>query len=165
MITTYLLLLVAAFATNIGASDSGFVCLGRTVFEPLCCYACLSSFWGLRLSCTTVEAAEGARGSNATCHSTNPAYLSSLAYCLHDKCAADNVSSIATSSCWNKVAGDGIQVGDLEMHLPVSAPTAQLGYNATTLEEASLVDDGYYVDSRTTIKGYVKQESVHALYG
>lgn len=81
------------------------------------------------------------------------------------KCAADNLTSFETDACWNKVAGDGINVGSLEANLPSAAPTVQLAYDATSLQQTSLVDNQYYEDSRATIQGYAKQESAHALYG
>jgi hypothetical protein len=81
------------------------------------------------------------------------------------KCAADNVSSSDTEHCWNKVAGDGLPVKSLEANLPSEIPNVTLAYDATALDQTSLVDDQYYEDSRTTIQGYVKQESAHALYG
>ncbi len=53
----------------------------------------------------------------------------------------------------------------VEANLPSSIPNITLGYDATKLEQKSLVDEQYYEDSRTNIQDYVKQESVHALYG
>lgn len=84
---------------------------------------------------------------------------------MQTKCAADNVSSSGIEQCWAKVAGDGVLVGTLEANLPSIVPTVTLPYDATALDQTSLIDDQYYEDSRTTIKGYVKQESAHALYG
>jgi hypothetical protein len=81
------------------------------------------------------------------------------------KCAADNVSSSETEQCWAKVAGDGTPVRTLQANLPSTVPNVTLPYNAAGLEQTSLVNEQYYEDSRTTIQGYVKQESAHALYG
>jgi hypothetical protein len=81
------------------------------------------------------------------------------------RCAADNVSSSETEQCWAKVAGDGFPVGTLQTNLPSTVPNVTLPYDATALDQMSLVDEQYYEDTRTTIQGYVKQESAHALYG
>ena len=162
----YFTLCLVFFITGINAgSDIGVIGLGRTVFQPLCCYACLSSFWGLQLSCTPPQRAKHDTGSSPACHSTNDPYLSSLAYCMQVKCAADNVSESQVEQCWEKVAGDGLQVSSLEDNLPASAPTTELAYYAVSLSTTSLVNDQYYEDSRRTIQSNVSAESAHALYG
>jgi hypothetical protein len=174
----YLSHLIPAFLlfARIDASGAGVVGLGLTPFEPLCCYACLSSFWGLQLTCTTNSTHLEGRGegdgpqhivsTSPSCHATNLPYLESLAYCIQQKCTSDNVSSSNIDQCWANVAGDGLQVPSLENSLPNSTLVAtQLAYNATTLNQTSLVNEQYYADSRSTIQGYVKQESAHALYG
>jgi len=164
MVSKFILFVILS-ASSIQAAEIGVVGLGRTIFEPLCCYACLSSFWGLHLSCTPAQQPQNQRGSDPFCHSTNAPYLTSLAYCMQVKCAADNVSSTEIEQCWNKVASDGLMVGSLEANLPTATPNITLAYDATSLDQTSLVDNQYYDDSRTTIQGYVKQESAHALYG
>jgi hypothetical protein len=88
-----------------------------------------------------------------------------LAYCMHVKCAADNVSSSETEQCWARVAGDGVSVGSLESNLPSIVPAVMLPYDVGSLNQTSLVNEQYFEDSRKTIQGYVKQESAHALYG
>ena len=157
--------IVLLLGNTISAGDIGVVGLGRTVFKPLCCYSCLGSFWGLHLSCTEAQRHSAQRGSTPHCHSTNTAYLTSLAYCIETKCAADNVSLSETEQCWSKLAGDGLQVGTLEANLPSGTPNTTLVYDATALDQTSLVNDQYYEDTRTSIQGYVSQESAHALYG
>lgn len=67
--------------------------------------------------------------------------------------------------CWSKVAGDGLPVGTLQANLPSGAPNITLEYDAIALDQTSLVNDQYYGDTRTSIQGYMKQESAHALYG
>ncbi|KAE9375350.1 hypothetical protein N431DRAFT_463438 [Stipitochalara longipes BDJ] len=166
MFFKFILSVCLLLASGIDAGSFGVIGLGRTIFQPLCCYACLSSFWGLQLSCTIIGRNPTQQtGSNPFCHSTNTIYLSSLAYCVQTRCAADNASSRETQQCWAKVAGDGLPVGTLQAFLPSTPPTVTLSYGATTLDQTSLVDDQYYEDSRTTIQGYMKQESSHALYG
>jgi hypothetical protein len=155
------------FFTNavVTGSNVGVVGLGRTIFEPLCCYGCLASLWGLTLDCTGRENPKNPIGSSPGCHSTNTPYLNSLAYCIQLKCASDNVSLSESETCWNAVAGDGDIVSSLQDNLPVTSPTTQLAYDASSLSQASLVNDQYYEDSRETIQRYVKQETAHALYG
>lgn len=158
--------LLALLGSASVGGNNGLIGLGRIPFQPLCCYACLSSFWGLNLPCTQeVRRPAQAIGSSPTCHSSSSVYLSSLAYCMQEKCAADNTSSTLVEHCWNKVAGDGAEVSSLEDNLPNPAPTNELPYNAVALEAISLVNHQYYEDSRKTIDGYVKEDSAHALYG
>lgn len=153
----------------VAVADFGLVGLGRDLFEPRCCYSCLSSLWGLQLTCTDIHTKRpGDAENNSTspqCHSTNAVYLSSLAYCISTTCAAENVSNTTTESCWKEVAGDGLSINDLEYYLPSTTPTIQLSYNATILSQVSLVNEQYYQDTRNTIKTYVKQESTHTIYG
>ena len=148
-----------------GEGNTGMIGLGHSSFEPLCGYACLSAFWGLRVPCTEVELATQKLGSKVSCHSATTVYLGSLAYCIQSKCAVDNTSAAQVDEIWNRVSFDGIKVTRLGDNIPDPVPTKELPYDALVLNETSLVNRQYYEDSRTTVQGYVKQESAHALYG
>lgn len=166
MISSTLFSAIILYSTIVQAGGNlGVVGLGRSLFEPLCCYGCLSSLWGLKLSCTEVQSADSKGPSSALCHATDATYLSSLAYCVKSKCAEENITTSATKQCWGKVAGDGLSMKALEDYLLASAPIIQLSYSSLSFQEVSLVNDRYYQDSKQTIQGYVKQESAHALYG
>lgn len=84
---------------------------------------------------------------------------------MQTKCQADGLTTNATEQCWSKVAGDGAQVSSLEDNLPTVAPTSELAYGATTLDQISLVNEQYYSASIGTIKQVAAQETAHALYG
>ncbi|KAH7403806.1 hypothetical protein BKA64DRAFT_744334 [Cadophora sp. MPI-SDFR-AT-0126] len=172
MLVSILSVAVVAFTTVVQAEGFGLVGIGRELFEPKCCYSCLSSFWGLDLSCTDIQNNHTKRSGDAEgnstsphCHSTNAVYLKSLAYCINTKCTQENVMTSTSEQCWNDVAGDGLNVSALSDYLPTTAPTTQLSYNATTLQQVSLVNEQYYNDTRQTINSYVNQESVHSIYG
>ncbi|KAH9223873.1 hypothetical protein DL95DRAFT_484605 [Leptodontidium sp. 2 PMI_412] len=149
MLLSPLSVAVVAFTTTVHADGFGLVGLGRDLFEPKCCYSCLSSFWGLDLSCTYISSTNtslvrrsGGKEGNTTsphCHSTNTVYLTSLAYCIQTKCTQESVSTRTAQMCWNDVAGDGLNVSALSTYLPPTAPTTQIPYNATTLQEVSLM--------------------------
>jgi hypothetical protein len=160
-----LLALLLCIHGVVSGINVGVVGLGRTIFEPLCCYGCLASLWGLNLDCTIQENPREPTGSNPSCHSRNIPYLNSLAYCIQIKCGSDNISLAQTEKCWNSVAGDGAPVRSFQDNLPATAPTTQLAYDASLLQQPSLVNDQFYEDSRKTTQGYVKQEAAHALYG
>src|SRR5580700_1013742 len=131
-LTFSILLLSIRIATAQLSNGIGVVGLGRTIFQPTCCYACLSSFWSLWLSCSQPEI--GAFSINSPqCHASNEPYLTSLAYCMQQKCAIDGVSSSQIAKCWNEVAGDGASVSSFESNLPDSPPTDELTYNASSL--------------------------------
>lgn len=165
MFSKIIFLLLLSLISAAYTADIGLVGLGRTVFEPLCCYSCLASLWGLELSCTQSAVPDQPRGSDPFCHATSTPYLSSLAYCIRTKCAAENVSTNTAEECWSSVAGDGIAVSGLEDSFPRTAPTTELAYNGTSLDKTSLVNEQYYKVSRSTIQEYVKGEYAHALYG
>ncbi|KAF3384099.1 Ferric reductase transmembrane component 3, partial [Talaromyces pinophilus] len=157
--------LLLSLSTTSAAANVGLVGYGRTVFDPLCCYSCLSSLWGLQLSCTRPQLPNQQRGSDPLCHATNQPYLSSLAYCIEIKCAAENVSTNAAKQCWSNVTGDGLAVSTLEDNFPSTPPTSELAYNSISLNETSLVNEHFYQDSRSTIQEYIRGESAHAHYG
>jgi hypothetical protein len=157
--------LLLSLSTISAAANVGLVGYGRTIFDPLCCYSCLSSLWGLQLSCTPPQLPNQQRGSDPLCHATNQPYLSSLAYCIEIRCAAENVSTNAAKQCWSNVAGDGLAVSTLEDNFPSTPPTSELAYNAISLNETSLVNENFYQDSRSTIQEYIRGESAHARYG
>jgi hypothetical protein len=146
------------------SNGGGVVGLGRNLFQPTCCYACLSSFWSLLLPCSQVDP-RAFSNTSPQCHASNTAYLSSLAYCMEQKCGADNVSTSLIEQCWNRVAGDGLHVSSFNSSLPLVAPTSELAYDATTLGGTSmLVNASYYLDTRDTLLAYAGQERDHALY-
>ena len=172
MLISTLSVAVAAFAIAAHGKGFGLVGIGRDLFEPKCCYSCLSSFWGLELSCTDTHSnhtkrsgGEAKEPTSPLCHSTNTVFLSSLAYCIKTKCSLEDVSTSTTEQCWNDVAGDGLNVSLLSNYLPTTAPSTQLSYNASILDDVSLVNEQYYNDTRQTIVSYVDQESVHSIYG
>ena len=172
MLISTLSVAVAVFAAAVHGEGFGLVGIGRDLFEPKCCYTCLSSFWGLELSCTDIHSnhtkrsgGEAEEPTSPLCHSTNTVYLTSLAYCIKTKCSQENVSTSTAEQCWNDVAGDGLNVSSLSNYLPTTAPSTQLPYNASILDEVSLVNKEYYKDTRQTIVSYVDQESVHSIYG
>jgi hypothetical protein len=139
--------------------NTGVVGLGRTIFEPLCCYACLSSLWPLQHSCT-----RGSFDPPQGCHAYNVPYLSSLAYCMRQHCPVDGVEEVQIEQCWNAVARDGQPVTSYGDNLPSSPPTTQLAYDATSLNVTSTVNETLYSDSKNTLVAYQYQESKHALY-
>lgn len=142
----------------------GVVGLGRNLFQPTCCYACLSSFWALLLPCSKVDR-KAFSNTSPQCHASNTAYLSSLAYCMEQRCGADNVPNSLIEQCWDKVAGDGLPVSGFNSNLPLVPPTSELAYDATTLGGTPmLANASYYLDTRDTLLAYAGQESDHALY-
>jgi hypothetical protein len=166
MIFSIIYFILLAFMTNVNATGhTGIVGMGRTIFEPLCCYACLSAFWGLNLYCNENPGTYHATGNAPSCHAKNQPYLSSLAYCMLVKCEAANVGHNEVERCWSNVAGDGLEVSSMGDSLPRTAPSAELAYNAISLNETSLVNAQYYQDTIATIQAYRSQEAVHALYG
>jgi hypothetical protein len=148
----------------VSTQNVGLLGLGRTIFSPTCCYACLSTLWGLELSCSQPENTQTFALSTPQCHASNAPYLSSLAYCLKEKCPVDGVSDREIQTCWAQVAGDGTPVTDWETNLPIEAPTEQLSYDATILNVTSLVNGTLFTDSQQTIMAYVSAEKDHALY-
>lgn len=166
MFTTNVLVLALLSAPIILAqlsSGSGLVGLGRTLFEPDCCYACLSSFWSLELSCSQPSGRVFSINT-PQCHAANKPYLTSLAYCMQQECSTDGVAVTQIEQCWNEVAGDGDPVSSYESNLPNSPPSVALAYNATSLNETVLVNDTYYLHTRDTLAAYSNQERYHALY-
>jgi hypothetical protein len=168
MFDTYYIVFVLLLSTRLSTAQLsngiGVASLGRTLFQPPCCYACLSSFWSLELSCSQTKGKGTFSINSPQCHASNKPYLASLAYCMQQKCAIDDVAISQISQCWNEVAGDGASVSSFENNLPGSPPTNELSYDATSLSGIMLVNDGYYLDSRNTLGAYAGQEGNHARY-
>ncbi|KAI9740902.1 MAG: hypothetical protein M1818_004508 [Claussenomyces sp. TS43310] len=141
----YLTLSFLFWSQAVCAEGVGLVGLGNEIFTPTCCYACLSSLWPLELSCSQSNLTKTFAPSTPQCHASNEAYLTSLAYCVRQKCTAEKVPKALFETCWAGVAGDGLDVGDLYSHLPEKAPTKQLGLGATDLSQTSLIDDAFTI--------------------
>ena len=152
--------LVSASVLSSGHGVSG---LGLSLFTPTCCYACLNSFWGLDLLCSQRNPNEKFSVNSPRCHASNKIYLESLAWCMKLKCPAEGVGDAQVASIWNKIAADGVEVGEWQSYL-AEQPSKTLVFGAVNLTELSLVDPTTYEHSRDTILSYSSQEGYHEIY-
>ena len=152
--------LVSASLLSSGGGLAGF---GRTLYQPTCCYACLDSLWSLSLPCAISDRQQSFATNPPSCHASDASYLESLAWCMETRCGSEGVDETRTNECWGKIAGDGLQVGDRQSYLS-SKPNMTLQDGATTLTQASLIDDATYEISKASLLSYASSQRMHELY-
>ncbi|KAK6002962.1 hypothetical protein QM012_000807 [Aureobasidium pullulans] len=162
----------------------GILGFGIPMYQPLCCYSCHDALSALYLECTTfsddmnmhhsdmdmklIKRMDMGGDSMATtsdaCYASDRIWLETFSYCVHEKCAQDNVDQSEQSKCFSRLAANGLQVPTLQASLPSTAPTVQLETEATWLNSTNLVNGNAYLSNYVTMKEFVSSEERHTRY-
>lgn len=107
-----LLLLVGGGGAN--AYKTGLMGYGQSWYDPACAFACRAVFGSAPLDCTGHDSMDMDMTMNmhggspmAACISENLDFLSTLAYCMNERCAPEGVSASKLESYWmDQATGD-----------------------------------------------------------
>lgn len=108
--TSSLLLLGLSFGLPCRASD-GLPGVAGPVDDPACAYACTGSLSSFALECSVED--HGGHGGHShgasvytspECRANNTPYLTTLAWCLHTKCAPYDVLTSRLETIWEQEA-------------------------------------------------------------
>lgn len=140
-------------------------------YDPYCAMACLRSFSSLTLSCSemsgeTVGMMEMVTPSS--CWAINEPYLESLAYCMHEKCAEDDIKNSKLEHFWETETTGQSQAGQAgvapkwsysdALAQVNSVPRHQVATDDTWLNVTSLVNPSIYT-AQWNILVSVQQET------
>lgn len=146
-------------------------------YYPFCAMTCLRSIYGLMLSCSTMEA--GTLGmmtmlTTSACWAENTPYLTTLAWCMHEKCAEYNNTVAEFEYFWETEATGQSNAGQTGVppkwsyseslaNVSASPPTTVLDAMATWLNATSLVNPLVYEEQwniLTSVQRETAQENV-----
>jgi hypothetical protein len=146
-------------------------------YYPFCAMTCLRSISSLILSCSTMDA--GTVGMMAmltptSCWAENTPYLTSLAWCMHEKCTEYNNTVAELEHFWETEATGQSNAGQAGIppkwsysealaNVSASPPTTVLDPTATWLNTTSLVNPLVYIKQwniLTSVQRETAQENV-----
>src|SRR5512142_3372248 len=82
------------------ADGRGLIGYGRNMYYPLCAAVCRGCIETAPLVCTPHEMESGAHmhgGTPHECHASDPAYLTTLAYCINQRCGDNYTADVIES--------------------------------------------------------------------
>ena len=84
-------------------------------YDPFCAMSCLRSLDGLTLSCSSMDDTVGMMDivTTSACWAENTPYLTSLAWCMHTKCAHRNISNSKLEYFWENQATGQSNAGQM----------------------------------------------------
>ena len=148
---TQLLLLLFPFLAS--AQDVLLPGYGNYPWNPICAQSCLQSFRPYLLNCTNLELAKKpfdpvAPPTSASCYASDPAFLTSAAWCLFSRCPDE---SIGTLEAYWQVATTRVKTVPPKWSYTVALdkvdpkpPTMQLAMTDLSLNQTSLLPEAAY---------------------
>ncbi|KAI0472640.1 ferric reductase like transmembrane component-domain-containing protein [Xylariaceae sp. FL0804] len=178
-----LLLLLPAVVTG----QQGLTGFPTNIYDPFCAMACLRSISSLALSCSATDAAGQRVGmvafsTSSACWASNTPYLTTLAWCMHARCGADdddgNVPPAASrlELFWETQATGQSSAGvatvpakwsyaETLARVVARPPAVQLTAEDTELNETSLVPPETYRMQWNVLTGVQREATLENTYG
>ncbi|KUJ15353.1 uncharacterized protein LY89DRAFT_783518 [Mollisia scopiformis] len=148
-------------------------------YYPFCAMTCLRSIYGLTLSCSTMDA--GTLGmmkmeTTSACWAENTPYLTSLAWCMNQKCAEYNNTVAELEYFWETEATGQSNAGQTGVppkwsysqslaNVSASPPTTVLAANATWLNSTSLVNPLVYLEEYSILTMVQRETAQENVFG
>lgn len=165
---------VLAFA--LAATAHGFIGITIDMYQPSCAHGCRRVIQGVRLGCSEVKA-DDIYGINAThsttpsCFASDPAFLTTLAWCIEDACAQETAPPTAweVKKYWTEhVSGDkGVApIWSYAETLQNIEDTPSVAINTSELLNytAIISHDQWYIN-KVSLEAFEHQETLHTYYG
>lgn len=149
--------------------------MGKDMFKPPCAYACARALGSFMLSCSDHDAAGGGHshgGSAMTspaCRAGDTAYLTTLAWCMQTKCAADGVPTWELEKFWaEQASGDPTVAPKWDYGATIAnisePPTRELT-TGDMLHSTALAPETAWKTQYNTMTTVEYEETMHARYG
>ncbi|KAK6336195.1 hypothetical protein TWF696_001758 [Orbilia brochopaga] len=146
-------------------------------YDPFCAMACLRSLTSLMLDCSSMGDTVGMMTMSTTsaCWATNTPYLTSLAWCMHTKCAPYHVSNSKFEFFWETQA-TGQTTAGVKIVPPkwsyaealakvVEPVTVQLAASDMDLNATSIVSPDVYLKQWNVLTMIQRETTVENAYG
>ncbi|KAF2098869.1 hypothetical protein NA57DRAFT_76105 [Rhizodiscina lignyota] len=164
-------------ATSVLGDQGALTGFPANPYDPYCAMSCLRSLYTLTLSCSDMGATLGMMTSmtSSSCWASNTPYLTSLAWCMHTKCAEFDVPNSKLEWFWETEATGQSTAGQVLVtpkwsysealaNVPQS-PTKQLSASDTWLNVTSLVSPDVYLEQWNVLTGVQRETTVENSYG
>lgn len=146
-------------------------------YDPFCAMSCLRSLYGLTLSCSSMGDTVGMMDmvTTSACWAENTPYLTSLAWCMHTKCADRNVLNSKLEYFWENQATGQSNAGQIGVpakwsysealaNIP-SPPTIEITPEDMVLNDTSLVSPLVYQEQWNILTGVQRETVQENAYG
>lgn len=146
-------------------------------YDPYCGMACLRSLSSLMLACSDGGEMVGMHAimTSSSCWASDTPYLTSLAYCMHDKCSSIGIPNSKLEKFWETDA-TGQQSAGVQTVKPKwsyaealaqvkEKPTVQLTRADTDLNTTSLVSPDVYTAQYNILYSIQREVTVENGYG
>ncbi|KAK0723355.1 ferric reductase-like transmembrane component [Lasiosphaeria miniovina] len=152
----------------LAAGQALLVGYGFSPYDPLCAESCLRSLTSYMLSCTPMSNGHGDSHMSATppeCYAEDTWFLTSVAWCLSDKCAGHDVPISKLQLFWEQSVTGSSKVAPKWPYSVALAnvtpkpPTYQLTEADTDLNQTSLVSPDSYL-AQWNVLGNVAREGL-----
>jgi hypothetical protein len=146
----------------------------QTNYDPLCAHACQRVLGTAMLSCSDVmdmghDMMAISPMTSATCYASDEPYLTSMAWCIHIKCAEDHIRTSKIDSFWErKITGDAKteakwSYAEALQHV-FEPPKKVLGAHET-LNFTALANDTIYTVQADTLQSVYVEGKVESIFG
>ena len=146
-------------------------------YDPYCAMSCLRSLYALTLSCSNMGDTVGmmTMTTSSSCWASNTPYLTSLAWCMHTKCAEFDVPNSKLESFWEQEATGQSTAGVATVPAKWTfaealanaphPPTSQLTATDTELNSTSLVPLDVYQMQWNILTSVQREVTIENGYG
>lgn len=156
------------------ADGRGLIGYGRNMYYPLCAAVCRGSIEQAPLVCTPHDIKDGAHSHGGTpyeCHASDPAYLTTLAYCISQRCG-DSYTADIIESYWRQHAVNGGRVvlepkpvmSYSQALASIKTPPTEEYVSDEMLNVTSLVSDEDFISNGHALGLFEQVESGHSKY-
>lgn len=146
-------------------------------YDPFCAMSCLRSLSSLLLSCSSMGHTVGmmTMATTSSCWANNTPYLTSLAWCMQDKCAQENVANSKLEYFWETQSTGQSNAGEIgnppkwsysdTLRTISKPPTIQLTPQDTWLNDTSLVPPLVYQEQWNVLTSVQRETAQENAYG
>ncbi|KAK4152521.1 ferric reductase like transmembrane component-domain-containing protein [Chaetomidium leptoderma] len=168
-------LVLGLLACALPRTAFALVGIDTDIFKPPCAYSCARALGRFMLSCSSHDSAGGGHdhgGSPMTspaCRAGDTAYLRTLAWCMHTKCAEDAVPAWQLEKFWaEQASGDPTMAPKWDYGATIAnisePPTTELA-TGDMLNSTALAPKAAWQAQYNTMVTFEGQETLHARYG
>ena len=146
-------------------------------YDPYCAMSCLRSLYTLELSCSSKGDTVGMMTgmTSSACWAENTPYLTSLAWCMHTKCAEYKIKDSKLEHFWETEATGQSSAGEIGVppkwscsetlaNIP-NPPTVQLTPADKSLNDTSLVPPLVYLEQWNVLTAVQRETVLENTYG
>ncbi|KAF4448079.1 hypothetical protein F53441_8471 [Fusarium austroafricanum] len=149
------------------SAQGGLLGYGLTSYDPICAEACIRSFSSLALPCSSMH--DGHMVTPPACRANDSAFLTSVAWCMSEKCPDQKVSKI--EGYWEEWITGSKQVpakwsySEALMEIDPKPPRYQLNATDKSLNKTSKAEPFLYLSQENSLEATNHEMKMGARHG